>query len=271
VLGLREREDISDDIDAKDVGQFVHEVLQDALRPFIGHPLEAGSLTREAIEAQAGIAFDRRFGNADLAARALMRERVMVRLGDLVELYQRPLAESNRIEILDLESNEEATIGQTRFVVRFDRVERRSGSGGAPTIHILDYKTGGKAANSRIRFDKLDPAVRHTWSDAIGSLQLALYAIVYAASHGVAPESVRAAHVFVGRHNVSPKIEAGLFDKSPVDPAEGLEMVRKVVEGLVNELLDVRVPFRPTEDLDKQCPRCAFSAICGTMSRGVGG
>ncbi len=267
VLGLRERDDVSDDIDMRDVGQFVHDVLQEYLRPYVGRVLEARALSRSDMERQAGGAFDRRFGLADVASRVLMRERVIARLGEFVDSYQVPAAEKSQIEIVSLESKEEATIGETRFSVRFDRVERRTDPDGNSTIHILDYKTGGKAANSRIRFDKLDPDVRETWPEAIGSLQLALYAIVYAASHQVAPESIQAAYVFLGRHGVSPKIETGLFDKSSLDPAEGLAMVRKVVDSLIRELFDLNVPFRPTDDLDGECPRCPFSDICGTTSK----
>jgi len=96
-----------------------------------------------------------------------MRERVVERLGEFVEAYQRPMAEAATIEILGLESREEATLGQARFVVRFDRVERRTDPAGGAALHILDYKTGGRASKARIRFEKLDPDDRSTWSEAI--------------------------------------------------------------------------------------------------------
>ncbi len=264
VLGLRERDDVSDDIDAPELGLFVHAILQKFFAPHGGMVLEPATLTRTEVERLAGTLFDERFGGGELAARLLMRDRVVARLGEYMEAYQGPLAESARIEILGLEVAEEAMLADSRFAVRLDRVERRTAADGTSAVHILDYKTGGRPGKVRIRFDRLDTAKRETWPEAIGSLQLALYALVYAEAHGIAPESVRAAYLFLGRQQVTPKIEMGLFDKGDIDPAEGLARVRMVVEGLVKELLDPSVPFRPADDLEKHCPRCPFMAICGT-------
>lgn len=264
VLGLRERDDVSDDIEASDLGLFVHEVLEKFFAPRTGTVLDPATLTGDEAERLAGTLFDERFGGGELAARQLMRDRVVARLGEYVEAYQRPMAESARIEILGLEVMEEAAVGNSRFAVRLDRVERRTNADGTSAVHILDYKTGGRPGNVRIRFDRLDATRRETWPEAIGSLQLALYALVYAEAHGIPPESVRAAYLFLGRQQVTPKIETGLFDKGDVDPAEGLASVRIVVEGLVKELLDPAIPFRPTDELEKNCPRCPFTAICGT-------
>jgi CRISPR/Cas system-associated exonuclease Cas4 (RecB family) len=271
VLRLREREEAGEDIDRSQLGQLVHRVLQLFFQEWKGRPLDPARLDAAAMERLATTAFEERFGRGESVARELVLEQVVRRLVEYVKDYQVPAAESSRIEILELEKNEEATLAGARFQVRIDRLEQRTESDAEPTLHIIDYKTGGKPNRMRIQFKKLDPADRATWSKAIGSMQLGLYALVMAEVRGLRPETIMAQYHLLGRRSMSESIETGLFDKDEVEPVEGIAKVRTVVGGLVREILDPDVSFEPTHDLEKHCPQCMFNAICGTSwTQGTG-
>lgn len=264
VLRLREREEAGEELDRSQLGQLVHRVLQLFFQEWKGRPLDPKALDAAGMERLATTAFEERFGRAESVARELVLEQVVRRLVEYVKDYQVPAAEASSIEILELERNEEATLAGARFQVRIDRLENRTVPGAEPVLHIIDYKTGGKPNRMRIHFKKLDPSARETWSEAIGSLQLALYALVMAEARGAKPEAIRAQYHLLGRKSMSESIESGLFDKGEVEPADGIAIVRSVVEGLVREILDVSVPFTPAVDLEKSCPLCPFNPICGT-------
>lgn len=264
VLRLREREEAGEELDRSQLGQLVHRVLQLFFQEWKGRPMEPSRLDAAAMERLAATAFEERFGRGESVARELVMEQVARRLVEYVKDYQVPAAEASSIEILELERNEEARLAGARFQVRIDRLEKRAVPGDEPVLHIIDYKTGGKPNRMRIQFKKLDPADRATWREAIGSLQLALYTLVMAEVRGSKPETIRAQYHLLGRKSISDSIESGLFDKGEVEPAEGIAMVRTVVEGLVREILDVDVPFAPTDDLEGTCPQCPFTSICGT-------
>lgn len=264
VLRLREREEAGEELDRSQLGQLVHRVLQLFFQEWKGRPLVPSELDAEAMERLATTAFEERFGRGESVARELVLEQVVRRLVEYVKDYQAPAAEALRITILDLERDEEASLAGARFRVRIDRLEERMEHGEKPVLHIIDYKTGGRPNGIRIQFKKLDPSARETWSEAIGSLQLALYTLVMAEVRGLKPEMIRAQYHLLGRKSMSESIESGLFDKGEVEPVEGIAMVRTVVEGLVREILDVSVPFEPTDDLEGTCPQCLFTSICGT-------
>jgi hypothetical protein len=264
VLKIRERDDLSGEVETKDIGDLIHSTLQRFFDPLKGAQLDPDSLDVARMQSLAGEFCTETFGKPGSAAEIMMRDRILSQLTRFLEEYQKPAAVRSTVVVHELEAPLSGTAGGGNFRVRVDRVEERALGDGRSVHHILDYKTGGNPRRYGIRFDKLNPEDRSTWYDAIGSFQLFLYQILYARSRGLDPSEIEAAYLFLGLTTMSEEIEVGLFEKGETDRKQKLESLERIVEVLVREMHDPHESFRPTEHFDEECPNCPFTTMCGT-------
>lgn len=269
VLGLEEKEEITERLERKDIGTFVHAVLEEFFQPLKGKTLRREALDKRRLKA----VIDRRFRNdfgGDLAGSAyLLRLQTGRHLEEFLTGYQaqllKELAEQGKqLKILGLEQSWPAELafrGKTfSLVARVDRTELRG-----QDHFILDYKTGGSEGYLKINFDKLDPADRETWSDAIGSLQLPLYNLVSAKIYQKTPEQIRCRLLMLGKNVLTPKIEFSPFDEEDDDARRRqLGLMEHIIGELLAEIADPEKPFDPTLQSSKLCPACPFRYLCKT-------
>jgi CRISPR/Cas system-associated exonuclease Cas4 (RecB family) len=262
VLGLAEREEAEGEIDRASIGIFVHHVLAEFFRGTEGTPLTASSLDAGRLDRLILTHFERSFGRDQKGPRLLTRLQIQAHLREFLTAYRLPLVQAVPVVVLAVEKSMHVEIGGFRFRGKADHIERR----GERTF-ILDYKTGSKPERYAIRFDALDLSNRTTWSDAIGSLQLPLYALLYSGTTGEPVEQIRPAYVMLGAGALSPDIEHPLFGDSD-DPVGCLTVMTSVVLALAREIGDASLDFVPAPDLRKECPGCQFQGLCGTMWTG---
>jgi CRISPR/Cas system-associated exonuclease Cas4 (RecB family) len=141
---------------------------------------------------------------------------------------------------------------------RLDSVEQRGGI----TV-IVDFKTGASENYLRINLEKLDVARRETWSEAIGSLQLPFYLLLYTEKKRRTIDELNALFLLLGRAKISNEIEVPLFRES--SPAETFVPLKTVIFKLLGEIINPQIPFMPASDRKKACPSCDFQYICGTQ------
>ncbi len=109
VLGLREREEIDEEIEAKDVGLLVHRVLEEEFAPLLGRPLRPEDFPAGRLSSRVEELFRRAFG-PNLSGRAyLMLLQTKRHLVDYINRCQVEVilacrAENKDIVILDLEN-----------------------------------------------------------------------------------------------------------------------------------------------------------------------
>jgi hypothetical protein len=262
VLGLAEREEVEGEIDRASIGIFVHRVLAEFFRGTEGTPLTASSLDAGRLDRLILSHFERAFGRDQHGPRLLTRLQIQAHLREFLAAYRLPLVRAVPVVVLAVEKWMHAEIGGFRFKGKADHIERR----GERTF-ILDYKTGSKPERYAIRFDALDLSDRSTWPDAIGSLQLPLYALLYSGATGEPVDRIRPAYVMLGAGAISPDIEHPLFGDDD-DHVSCLAVMRSVVLALVREIGDATLDFVPASDLRKECPLCQFQGLCGTMWTG---
>ena len=202
--------------------------------------------------------FREEYGPDPMGAQYLLKNQIKTHLTEFIEHYQAPLL-AQKITILDVESSLQATIAGFSFTGKLDRIETRDGR-----IHILDYKTGSSDKRTKIKFKDLALDDRESWNSAIGSLQLPLYAMLYASAKSFSLEKILPAYLFLGRQEIDEEIEHPLFEKGE-NVMEKFVELESVIRGLLSEMTDVDHPFEPTKDLENNCPGCAFKVICGTQ------
>ena len=258
VLRLSPREDLSGEIEAREVGTLVHHVLARYFRGRVGRVLSEADLDPQELTRVLDEVFGSTFGAADSGANRLLRDQVNRHLRDFLTAYEVPLVRSHRVRILAVEHDERATWQGFRLRGRLDRVEERDG---VPVL--LDYKTSAHRAAYRMRLDRLSLEERESWHRWIPTLQLPVYVLLHSAQSGVPPAAIQATFLLLGRNLVDAGIELPLFE----DPAAAFEswaVLERVIRVLLEEIASPGVPFTPAVDLRAACPRCDFTAICGT-------
>jgi len=255
VLGLNEKRDVSEEIDPSDVGQLVHAVLKRFYAPLLGKTLTAGELSHGRLADAINATVEESYGPEPGGAAYFLKAQVQRQLSAFLDGYQHPILAKHRVAISALERSLAVEHRGRRFSGRIDRVELRDG-----VMTILDYKTGHDAAALRIRPEKLALGDRSGWETAIGSFQLPLYMLLQSVATGTPVDAIHPAYLFLGRATVNGAIEVGLEDPPAVYRA-----VEPVIFALIEEMLDPAVPFRPTEKLEKHCPRCPYATLCGTQ------
>jgi ATP-dependent helicase/nuclease subunit B len=259
VLGLEEEGLRTDELDGREVGSIVHEVLRRFFEPFLGHPLQAdvlrGSIDRLRHEVRA--CFRERYGENPAPAVRLFRRQVERQLERFLFRYQIPLLEREPVRIIALEARLGVTWQGVRLEGIVDRIEVRG-----DRYVVLDYKTGsGQGDLYGIRPDSLRPEDRSSWGRAIGSVQLVLYRRLCAEAHGLRPDQVEVRYLFLGRNRLGAEIEDARMGS---DVQASCAQVEAVLERLFEELFDPDMPFLPPDRLELACPGCPFQAICGT-------
>ena len=142
---------------------------------------------------------------------------------------------------------------------RLDRIERRGNE-----VFILDYKTGKDDTYAKVNFKKLIVEERESWSEAISSLQLPFYLLLYSQKTNTDIKQTHAAYLFLGRNTIDDSIETE-FAENADERLENFRKVEQVIDGLVEEIVSPDAQFVPTNDLQKHCPDCPYRTLCGTQ------
>lgn len=265
VLGIEEKEQVGERMEKKDIGSFVHAVLQEYFGKLLNRTMRAEDLCAREL----GRIIDRRFEEiygGDLAGSAyLLNLQVKDHLGEFIERYQKAVIQDlsgtgRPLRILGLEQTVRAELGKEKFRLeaRLDRVEKRG-----EDIYILDYKTGADVKYVGINFKKLDRGDRSSWSRAIGSLQIPFYELVYSLAGNQPRERVHGRFLMLGKSRVGPGIESSPYDA--VDEAGRREqrgLADAMIATLIEEITDPGRPFEPAADYARQCAACPYAYIC---------
>ena len=214
-------------------------------------PCGRNDLSPEAIGALVDRRFAAEYGGRPSGSAYLMSLQVRRHLGEFISDHQIPLirgleARRSRLRLLSLERHVETrsrpAAGTFRLTARMDRTETRGRD-----ITVLDYKTGANEKYLGIRFEKLDPADRGTWSDAVSSFQIPLYMLICSRVEGVRPEDIHGRFLMLGKNRLGPEIEFSPFDEegSPRSGRARVRLMERLIGLVLEEIVDPGTPFDP--------------------------
>ena len=254
VLGLKEKEEFQEDPEAKEIGKFLHGLLESAFMRFVGkRPRFDDGFRSEFFEE-----FDRKF-KASFAKKmksdSFLLESVMRRkLGQF--LNKEETDEERRVEeIFYLEKKfyekiefDDGVFDFTYIVDRVDKLEDGS-------LLILDYKSGIEKAKPR-QTDKLRQIElkRESIRDNIKSFQLPLY------------------YHFEKKKYTDKELNAALYslrnleltyfrdDKTDIDAT--MDVCMRSLEFVLGEILDPDKPFVADLENEGNCRFCPFFYLC---------
>ena len=258
VLRIDKKEEISGDIERQEIGKFVHHVLSQYFLKRKGFPLKEKDIDLRELNLLINRLFEKEYGENPAGAIYLLKQQIKRHLRDFFEKYFVPLIMGKTVTMLNCE--EDIRISKDSFNLRgrIDAVIRR----GEKTV-IIDYKTGSNPNFLKINFDKLDIDNRDSWSEAIGSIQLPFYLMLYSEHTGKAIRDLNGMFLLLGRSLINREIELPLFTEG--DGEEKYEPLKGLIFSLLKEITDPELSFKPATDRKNTCPDCSYRHICGTQ------
>jgi ATP-dependent helicase/nuclease subunit B len=258
VLGLSPKDEITGDVERDDLGIFIHNILRRYFLNKRGRPLKKADVAVREMDSVVEDLFEKEYGKEPTGAVYLLKRQVKRRMGDILKYYYVPLLGKHALTIINIEESIRVKVDGFNLKGRLDSVEQRDDK----TV-IVDFKTGASEKYLRINLEKLDVTRRETWDEAIGSLQLPFYLLLYTEKKRRTIDELNALFLLLGRAKISDEIEVPLFDGS--SPAETFVPLKTVIFKLLGEIVDPQVPFLPAFKKEKACPSCDFQYICGTQ------
>lgn len=255
VLRLREREDMLEQIEGRDIGTFIHELFEDAYRPFAGRSPVLNAGFYESLFA----AFERKF-SSELAMRIrsgdfMLKETLKAAIGKFVSRER--TRDVDKVIELEKEYRTILKVRGSDIVMKgkIDRVDlMRSGE-----IMILDYKTGGSDIKPSTDVIEVSSASgdRRAIKKKIKSLQLPVY--VGLVSEKYAFEKLNPALYSIKNAELSSLWEDHLGLPERKELYQGY---MSALDSLLSEILDPSKDFEPDDSDERICSHCPFSMMC---------
>lgn len=268
VLRLREKEEIEDDIEARDIGNFIHTLLKDFYAPFTGKRLTLPEDASGKLLESARAHFDR-FFTADTPDKQFLWGVTRFKLAEFVK---REKEKAFVWKILHLEEefsyeknsacSIETPYGTAPLKGIFDRVEEQ-GRGADKKIVILDYKTGGIPAVRLGRSSGL--LTRSQTKECLYSVQLPLYMYLYRQCYPRYGWSDIEAGFYSFKQIADPKNAWVPFFGARFAPQAATlmeEHIMPAIRRLAGEILDPATPFVRDDDDSSYCAHCPYSGLC---------
>lgn len=257
LLHLEEKETIEEP-DQMEIGNILHEILRIFYEPFVGKELIKRDIQEKTLQIVIDRVFEAHYGTALSVSKQLIKRQMERQLKFFLKEYQLPQLEGCRILIKELESKYEVSYKEFKLSGRIDRIEERN-----QDIVIIDYKTSSDDTWQKINMKKLDPEQRETYSDALKSVQLPFYALLYSQQHKLSIDRLKPKLLLLGNKNPE-NIETG-FPNEDFDPIEAYSKAVRAIDVLIAEINNGSLPFAPPQELQKVCPSCPFRTFCGTQ------
>ncbi len=258
VLKIRGKEDITGEIEKLDLGIFIHNILRNYFGKIKGEILNEKNLSIVKMEKLLESMCKIEFGNDLSGAAYLIKKQLYSRLIDLLKKYYIPLSKECLIKIEESEYKLLTKINSYLLGGRIDSVEIRD----SKTV-IIDYKTSANENNYKINFDKLKLENRDSWQEAIGSIQLPFYMMIYLEDKKIDISKLDAMFLLLGKNVINEKIELPFCDDEN-RISENYETLKKTIFLILDEINKADMPFLPPKNLKKSCQFCDYKDICST-------
>jgi len=255
VLHLREKEDLLNEPEAKDIGNFMHNFLDQMFSGFLGKEPVLDTQFKKQFFAE----FQARFAEEiqkRMGSEAFMVREIMVhRLNKFLENERLRQVKS----ILSLEERQPAGFikfdarTSFKFKYRIDRIDLLSDD----SVLVLDYKTGFsfKGPAGLVKLEGMEKS-RQAIRDNIHSFQLPIYC--YFTRNKFKDKPLNAA-----LYNLRSLELSYFIDNDNLDTLKRtMELCLEALGFILAEIISPQVDFYPDKSDERSCQYCAFSALC---------
>ena len=250
VLGLREKEELLEEPESKEIGTFIHILLEEAYQGFLGKELIIDEKFRtfflKIMEERFRTGFQKTIKAGDFLVQQLLRQRLEKFLD--YEQEKRKVQEVVSLE-QGLEGEVEVLGRVFKFGYKVDRIDRLPDN----RLLVIDYKTGAKQKAPVVKKLELMELTRKSIREVVNSFQLPLYINFIEKKHKVS--GVTAALYYLRKINL---VE---FPGEEYFPQKEriMEKCFQALQYILSEINNPAVGFDPDEDA---CRNCRFGNIC---------
>ncbi len=237
VLGLRESQDLLDEPENRQVGVFVHGLLEETFKNFIGKkPIideKFKMYFRKALDER----FNKSFGKGHQSDAFLLRKVLDARLDRFLDAQVEDFAHVKQILYIEKKFEDQIVLscGVMNFVYRVDRVDELEDG----TVMILDYKTGSVDPMPKAieKIEALELS-RENIRDEVVSFQIPLY--FHYLDQAFKGKNINAAYYNLRTLQISKFIDTKMtFDYERINAA-----FLRPLDFIMTEILDIQTPFQ---------------------------
>ena len=250
-LGLEEKENLFGEPETRDVGTFVHSLLEKTYTGFMDKKPVIDAKFEKLFFAELDKLFKQEFSRKMKADSFILEEIIQHRMKNFLknEKQRSDIAAVVMLEN-DIPWKIETQSGLFNFIAKVDRVDKlTSGS-----FLVLDYKTGS-ATLPNVNLGELE-FNREEIKNVIKSFQLPIY--TWACKEHLKSQEVSAAIYFLR----TCEIKEYLQKSTPEKKVENLEVCLKAISFVLDEIVNPDVDFVADEDVERNCAYCPFTALC---------
>lgn len=258
VLRVDEADRVEDNLDAAQLGDSVHKVLENIFLPHLEKPLTEEVLTEALthLTERMDAVFEElyRHGRSAEGRNRFLYSVAEAQLRHILENEVRLLRQGRRLTVLAVEKGiqDYAITPQVNLKGKIDRVDRLD-----DCLRIIDYKTGG-LSDKEIAYNDDAERIPGKW------LQLMWYALLYTRT----PNSSLITHHSLVKSGIYPlrnlrsDVRMASWNGDEEVTAERLERFEEILRERIEELMNPAVPFTPTPSKES-CRFCPAKNFCG--------
>ena len=277
VLRLFTKDEIHDELDARNFGTVLHNTLEylysDAIRDRPNRTIEQTDFFKiqNSVDGAIEKAFRKHFGMGDKRKFELKDRNVV--MADLIRKFVMKIVKMDEayapFEIVSLEKEENykrklaiqanGTTYQITLGADIDRVDRKDG-----VVRVIDYKSGRdvkEITSVEKVFDRTSASNRKAGRNKAG-FQILFYGWLYASKKGqenaIVPGLLNISELFQPEFDLRLKVNGELLE----DARPHLAEFENHLSMLLTEIYSMEQAFDQTED-EKKCSFCDFKGICG--------
>jgi len=255
MLGLSEKEDLRDAPESKEIGTFIHELLEDRFGCFIGKSPRIDNIFRkqffEEFEKRFSTEFERRMKSDAFMLKQIMRYRL--------ECFLDREEQRNIESIVCLEQDFLRSVKfssrSAAFKCRIDRIDRLNDK----SLLVIDYKTGTSdavPAGLSVLKKAAQQGERRSIKQAVHSFQLPLY--LHCVQEQYPNQEVGAA-----LYNLrSSGLDTFPGGRESADKEEIVQACLELLGMVVEEIHNPDIPFVADDAIGKNCEYCPFVSLC---------
>jgi len=253
-LGLEEKEDLFDEPETRDIGNFVHNLLEKTYAGFINTKPVINEKFEKLFFAEFDKLFKQEFSRKMKADSFILEDIIQHRMKKFLESEKQRVDRGEIDAVVMLEKSIPWKIktqsGMFDFTAKVDRVDKLSDG----EFLVIDYKTGS-AKLPNVNLDKLKYC-RKEIKNAIKSFQLPIY--IWACREHLGAQDVNAAIYFLR----TCEIKEYLKRADPEKKKENLDACLKAISFILDEIVNPDMVFEADEDAERKCVYCPYSSLC---------
>ena len=254
VLGLREKEKFQEDPEGREIGKFLHDLLETAFGRFVGKKPRIDEAFRMEFFEEFGKRFKNSFTKKMKSDSFLLESVMRRRLEQFLDKEEKDDERSvEEIFYLEKKFYEKIEVdgNALAFTYIVDRVDRLTDG----SLLILDYKSGIEKPRPKTTDKLLQMELkRESIRDNIKSFQLPLY---YYFEKKKYPDRELNAALYSLRN-----LELTYFRDKKCDIDKTMDVCMRAVNFIIGEILDIDKPFVADLENEGNCRYCPFFYLC---------